>query len=409
VKILIVTDVPCWHPLRGSSRRITSLIDHLMASHSLTICLVNEMPICEWTTASRLMPIPVCGPGQPGRVALLLDRLASLAGLRRPGSNHDVREKNVASDERRNEPARLPDFQSETVGDYVSSLVCRGGFDIVLIEYISHAWLADRIRQESLSARIAVDTHDVMHLRNAESTKLAIPYWLEINEQEEREALSGCDAIVAISPEDKLVFQSMLPEKKVLLATWSADFGDHQDTATGPESKTVSIGFIGSDGHANRLGLDWFLDHCWPIIHRECPDNVFLEIAGPFSGNRQRQVHGIRWLGQISDVASFYQNIQIAINPALLKSGFKIKSLEALSRGVPLVSTTAGLAGLTETIGKGSFVADAPEEFARHVIALVRNPAARAKASSDATAIARGKFSPAAVYRELDSWIRGER
>ncbi len=364
------------------------------------------------------MPVPVCGPGQPGRLAMLFHRITSQIGHRTSKTNPDVRlerqEKKPAG-ENPVSPARLPDFHSATIGDYVADLVRKGSFEIVLIEYVSLAWIAEWIRQGNPAVRTIVDTHDVMHLRQRESVKLEIPFWLEITEQEEREALSKCDAVLAISPADKDVFQKMLPSKKVLLATWSTETVPRKRTGNDRPFSPVNIGFIGSEGHANRLGLNWFLRHCWPIICRECPENAILQIAGPWSADRDRDPRGfesdsrIQWIGQVSDVGIFYDRIQIAINPALLMSGFKIKSLEALSHGVPLVATTAGLAGLMETVGRGSFLADTAEEFARHVVALIRDPLARSTASEEAIALVRQRYTPDTVYRELETWIRSER
>lgn len=411
MKVLFITDVPYWNPLRGSGRRIESLIDYLRKHHDVSVCLINEMPLSEWETAQRFFPVPLFGPGKPGFFGRTLSRLTPGARAR-PKDRLDRQSRVRPTDAE--SPVGLDAFYSDVIGQFVSQLVREKDFDVVVIEYVSLAYMAAFIRTANDRIRIAIDTHDVMHSRRSESTRLGIPVWLEVDAEMERKALDAADSIIAISPEDREAFKTLVPGKKVILASWAAETKWSSEPGTfSPETNRVSLGYIGSDSHANQLGLMRFLKESWPIIRQACEGRVVLKVAGPLQPQstdewRANQCAHVEWLGTVSDVMRFYSEIDIAINPAVLRSGFKIKSLEALSAGVPLVSTSAGLAGLSDAIGRGAWIADEPELFAQHVIRLVLDGSLRQRASQDAIAIVRSQFNPSAAYRELDSWIRDE-
>jgi glycosyltransferase involved in cell wall biosynthesis len=102
------------------------------------------------------------------------------------------------------------------------------------------------------------------------------------------------------------------------------------------------------------------LDPSWSIdlVGRCSPEVEAL-------GGSRVTVHG--WIDHVGPV---YRRADLAAVPVLVGAGTRIKVLEAMAFGCPVVSTTAGCAGIDAVPGRDLLVGDRPEAFARHVEAL---------------------------------------
>ena len=401
-RVLVVTDVPYWTLDRGSCRRIASMIEHLIKHFDVSICFVGEMPVPQWNKAERFFKVPFFGPGQPSALARRLERFLHFFK-----TDKNTEQSSTQTGTKTNPaPKRLEEFRSDVIGQYVGKLARRLEIDVVLIQYITLSYVSDYVKRQVPAARTIVDTHDVMHLRFHEFAEAGSMSWLNISADEERETLDLCDAAIAISEQDQTALQMLVPGKPVLKATYALPCNAVQVSDRAP-SDTTTLGFIGTDGEANRLGLGLFLHECWPRLTGHLGNSIRVRIAGPvdrrsFETDSQPN---IEFVGAVDNLADFYSSIDIAINPATIRSGFKIKSLESLSWGVPLVTTTAGIAGMSETIGHGASVADEWHDFATAIILLVEDRQYRRQASFAALESVKTFFSPETVYADLVSWM----
>jgi glycosyltransferase involved in cell wall biosynthesis len=127
----------------------------------------------------------------------------------------------------------------------------------------------------------------------------------------------------------------------------------------------------------NAEAVRWFLNEVWPIVRQTTP-SVRLDVAGPRppedivdAGGRDEQisVHGY-----VEDIEPLYQQAALFIVPLLSGSGVRVKILEAMARGVPVVSTTIGADGLDVVDGEHLLIADTPAAFAAAVRSLLDDP-----------------------------------
>lgn len=102
------------------------------------------------------------------------------------------------------------------------------------------------------------------------------------------------------------------------------------------------------------LDLSWTVD----LVGRGGPEVEAM-------GSNRVTVHG--W---IEEVGEAYRRAALAVVPVLVGAGTRIKVLEAMAYGCPVVSTTAGCAGIEAGPGRDLLVADRPEEFARLIASL---------------------------------------
>ena len=96
-----------------------------------------------------------------------------------------------------------------------------------------------------------------------------------------------------------------------------------------------------------------------------------------------------------------YCDADIVINPVFLGGGLKIKNVEALCYGKPLVTTTVGAEGLEQGIDKAFFVCDSAENMVAKLSELIEKPQLRLDISQKAHEFARENFDEDRVYQDL--------
>lgn len=136
------------------------------------------------------------------------------------------------------------------------------------------------------------------------------------------------------------------------------------------ESK-LQVLYIGTVHYPpNQLGLEWFLNECWPLVLDKYP-RATLEIVGR-GGEKLFPVHpSVQIKEYVEDLVTSYQDADVFIVPLFAGSGIRLKILDALNHGLPIVSTTAGYAGLELNESYDIYVADSASDFADSICELL--------------------------------------
>jgi len=144
----------------------------------------------------------------------------------------------------------------------------------------------------------------------------------------------------------------------------------------------------------------WFVGEVWPRVSNAVP-GARLQLVGRNPTSKVRALAGpsVVVTGTVDDLTPYYARTRVAVAPLLAGSGSRLKILEALSFGRPVVSTTIGVEGLEDLVGRGVVVADSPQDMARQIISMLIDPGA---------AMALGKIGAQTV--EVDhSWAAATR
>jgi glycosyltransferase involved in cell wall biosynthesis len=129
----------------------------------------------------------------------------------------------------------------------------------------------------------------------------------------------------------------------------------------------------------NADGLVWFCEQVLPRVRQSKPD-VRLEVVGldpPPRVTALGRLPGVQVTGFVPDIRPKLWSATMCVVPLLAGGGTRLKILEALAAGCPVISTTVGAEGLELMDGKHLLIADDPEEFARDVVALLESDALR--------------------------------
>lgn len=168
-----------------------------------------------------------------------------------------------------------------------------------------------------------------------------------------------------------------------------------------PGSRT--IGYCASRWVSNVRALQWLLDEIWPALRAR---GATLQVAGFVTRSLPAPPpDGVVSRGYVPGLQALWSGFDVAVNPVRDGSGLKIKNVEALAAGIPLVTTTDGARGLRDAVGDAILVADDAPEFARACLRLLDDDALRARMAAGAHAYARANFSPEACFGGLLGWL----
>ncbi len=247
-----------------------------------------------------------------------------------------------------------------------------GTFDAVLLSRPDEGmrWLAT-LRAKHPDLPILYDTVDLHAVRMERARSLGVAHFDEETEarvaDQERLLIRQSDVTVVVSEADRLWIEANEPGSR------TAVIGTiHASRSGGPPFRDrTGLIFVGSWNHPpNGDAVTWFLDEVLPLVRVDLPEiDVHIvgsdQPAGLAAGDPRVHCHG--W---VEDLDSLYDTVRVAIAPLRFGSGIKGKIGEALSRGVPAVTTTVGAEGFQFASGYELIVADSAHEFAAQVVRL---------------------------------------
>jgi glycosyltransferase involved in cell wall biosynthesis len=97
--------------------------------------------------------------------------------------------------------------------------------------------------------------------------------------------------------------------------------------------------------------------------------------------------------GQVDDVREYLQRLKVFVSPIRLGKGFRGKLLEAMSMGIPVLSTRLGAEGLAARERENIMLAETPDEFVQKTLELLRDEQLRHKIGSNGRLLVTEKFS----------------
>jgi GT2 family glycosyltransferase len=234
------------------------------------------------------------------------------------------------------------------------------------------------IRRHS-HARVVYYGHDLHHRRmrlEAEVTRDDRLLRLsELMRQRECAIWASADLSLYLSDEEAQIASALQPQARIsAIVPYCFDrFGQERSAQPGRE-----IIFVAGFGHPpNANAACWFVTEVFPLVAAECPD-AHLSIIGSSPSERVQALAGpnVRICADVSDVdlAAAYQRARVAVVPLRFGAGVKLKVVEALREGLPLVTTPVGAQGLPG-LSQLVMVEDHPWRFAHAVLLLLQDDA----------------------------------
>jgi glycosyltransferase involved in cell wall biosynthesis len=215
-----------------------------------------------------------------------------------------------------------------------------------------------------------------------------------LSARSEAAAPSHFDTTVLVSAEEtrQLVRRSGCPAVRTLLPLLRVPA--HRDRAFDGSPHFVFLGAL--DFAPNRDGLRWFLSRCRDAVLAALP-GFTLSVVGRGCDRPLPEAAGwgehVRWRGWVDDLDDVLGSAAGLLSPLQTGSGVKIKVLEALARGLPVVGTRWGVLGLDVGRDAGCLVADTPEDLAALLVEAA-DPERNRVLSAAARHSWRSRFAP---------------
>ena len=200
----------------------------------------------------------------------------------------------------------------------------------------------------------------------------------------ERRICELADAVLAVSPADAGALRRLVPGLRPLIIPNGVDTARyHPELPDAVPLQHPALVFTGKmDFRPNVDAILWFQRRVWPLVLEQVPQAT-LYIVGK---NPDRALlsalsgqEGVRVTGYVPDILPYFGGADVYVVPLRIGGGTRLKVLEAMAAGLPIVSTTLGAEGIALTPGKHALLADAPEAFAQAIADLLGD-ARRAKA-----------------------------
>lgn len=277
----------------------------------------------------------------------------------------------------------------------VKALCAARRFDACIIERLS----LDHVREAMPgSVRTVLDSHDLLSARTQSRAALGLSVDATTLDWE-LARYAQYDCVLMIQPEEHARVAARLG-RRVILAPHPVVFTRRPVRPAGQV-----LGFVGAANEPNADALDWFADAIWPRLSGSAAQaHLFGRMGEVWRPGCSPEFvrHGF-----VADFNRVWGDIDVAINPVRWGSGLKIKSVEALGNGLPLVTTREGARGLAQLDGHALLIADDPAAFADACTRLLADPALRARLGEAGHAFAQSKLSPQACFGEFIAWLQG--
>jgi glycosyltransferase involved in cell wall biosynthesis len=211
---------------------------------------------------------------------------------------------------------------------------------------------------------------------------------------------------VVVSETDATRLQALVPGARTAVVPNGVDTDFFRaDTRVSPRAK--SLVFVGGmDWYPNRLAMEWLAAEIWPQLAKNDADRT-MTVVGREPPARLLDAAAadsrLRVTGFVDDVRSYISSSAIYVCPIRAGGGTRLKILDALSMGRPLVSTALGVSGLGLVEGRHFLRAETAEEFVSQISRLERDADLRAALGRNGRSVVEERYSWSIVGDKLEA------
>jgi glycosyltransferase involved in cell wall biosynthesis len=223
----------------------------------------------------------------------------------------------------------------------------------------------------------------------------------------ESSILRRFDVIFAVSEPDRQALMELAPSpvRLELLPNLPEPGLLERPSLSPPSSDPVCL-FLGTlSWPPNLQGLRQFLRDVFPLLKRQLPDAKLLiggRGAPPDLAGLAKRVSGVELVGSFDDPEPLYRQARAFVEIARGGSGTRVKVLNALARGVPVVATPDGVEGLDIRPGVEALVGSTPAEITDLLVRVLTDDAVWASLAERGRRLVRERFTPDVAFRSLD-------
>lgn len=352
MRLLFLSPRQCWPPQSGAKLREYHLLRALgqQADVDYAYFLDPAMPAPEPATfafCSSVTGIPKPAMYRPGQVA---------RGLLGPW------------------PLPVVNYTAASMATALQELSRDSSFDLIHLDSI-HMVRYPGMLSTSSQARVVYNWHNIEseamqrfgQTVSSPSKRLYANLTARKLRALERRILREAFGHIVCSERERQQLLALAPGARIAVVENGVDCAAFAETPAAASSGSTNAPlfvFVGSmDYYPNIDAALSFAQETWPLVRQHLPE-AQLQIVGarPTAAvSALGKIEGITVTGTVPDVRPYYHGATASIVPLRTGGGTRLKILESMAAGVPVVSTTLGAEGLAVTPGKDILIAESGE------------------------------------------------
>lgn len=288
----------------------------------------------------------------------------------------------------------------------------RTKYDAVIFEwYFPARELLAEVRTWQPAARVLIDSVDVVFNRLEAKTRVTRSDGDQARATEVKSAelsvYGAADLVITVTDSDAAILHRENPKLRTFTIP---NIHPSQDPIPPPERHNKNLVFIGSyarpGGDTNIDAMVYFCREILPLIVAAEPDVRLRIIGGPVESEVATLASQyVQVLGFVPDTRPFLETSAVSVAPLRFGGGMKGKIGEAMSIGLPVVTTSTGIEGFGLEPGKHALLADTPGAFADAVLNLLRDRDLLERVRMAGWQFIRDNYSDAAVRPRVQALL----
>lgn len=284
--------------------------------------------------------------------------------------------------------------------------------DMIILQWTQIILLMPFIRKLYPDTKIVAIEEDVLFLNFYRRIALAKNRWqryitnFQYRHLRKRElrALHEAEQIVVNNFKDADLLMENGIEKKMIFTSsvYFENYSTVKRDGAGSGKTSKDILFYGAMYRdENHISAMWFIKNVLPLL----PEEFRFIVAGarPQKELISLQNDRIRVVGFVEDISDYFASCFCLAAPLMLGAGIKVKILEAMSAGVPVLTNNIGIEGIGAERGREYWHCETAEEYAEAIVWIEEHPAEAKEISGNGKKYIRENFDLQKKYNELVS------
>jgi len=388
MKILFLTPQLPYPPISGGAKKSFELVNHLSSTYEMSLACILKSTEEEDNVAEYKLLMPQLN--------------IWTQSLKIPRSPINLLRSYITRI-----PLTIYRNQSVLFKDKIASLV--DDFDVVFVDH----YLMFQYVPLNYQGRVIVHQHNAEFIMWSGLSRQTIEPLKKLLLKIEASRIKNYEVnmcnqahVVLAAPNDRDALTSAGVQMNKFIDTYH--LGD-EDNLYLPSIKydetTLSVLFIGTlTWEANSDGLLWFLNKIWIHIKKQVP-GVRLTIAGICNDSLKNKLlrlePEVQLLNFVDDLEPLYKSHRVFVAPLRFGSGIKVKVVNGLYRGIPIVTTEEGAAGLLVKNREHIFIEQSAVDFASSVICLLKDRSIWQQVSRKSRKLMRDNYTWDVVFNNV--------
>jgi glycosyltransferase involved in cell wall biosynthesis len=396
VRILFLSAWLPYPPINGAKIRIYNLIRQLSRSHQITLLAFSQtipmtkaqesiVELKQFCLDVRVMPLRRFDPKSSSILRSVLSIL----------------------------PRSIAQTYSVEMEQLIAQTMKNRSFDVVIASEVSAPGLVSLLASRLSGVPKVLDALEISLAKDAYHKAANLPQrmrsgltWFKLR-QFSTAILKKTSACTVPSEQERENFRGIVPSDfPVEVVPHSLDMHHYQSVHARPVPNTMV--FTGSFAYAANLdAVRFFLGEIYPAVYRIKPEGK-LKVLGSLHGvdpGTLPEGGFVEFMGLLEDVRAEVANSWLSVVPLRIGAGTRLKIIESMALGTPVVSTSKGAEGLQVNPGDNILIADTPEEFSAAVLSVLGSPELRRRLSKAGFQLVREKYSAEAMGRSFNSLL----